>query len=309
MKIFYSLNSFSKDSLSSSRFAITIGVFDGLHRAHQKVIRHLIKKAKSHRLKSALITFNPHPLNALGSSRVPQLTSLEHRLRLLKKLGLDCVIIVPFNKRFARTSAADFVKKIVNKIRIDEIIVGGNFFFGKDKAGSLEELKQFSGHYGYKVSFVRTIKSAGKTISSTLIRNLILRGKLKEASKLLSRPVAVLGTVAKGHRRGRIIGYPTANIDPHHEAIPPSGVYAVRAKLGRRVYNGITNIGTRPTFVSGKDPTIEVHIFGFNRHIYGRDMEVIFVKKIREEKRFKNMHLLRAQIRRDEAYARRILHT
>ena len=309
MKTFYSLHSFLKAEPPSKRFVITIGVFDGVHRAHQRIIKKLVKKAKARRLSSALITFNPHPANALSSSKkVPQLTSLEHRLRLLEGMGVDYVIVLRFSEEFARMSAADFIQKIIGKIPAHEVIVGSNFFFGRKKRGSLKDLKRFSAIYGYKVDSVRTLKSSGRAISSTWIRGLILEGRLKRASKLLSRPVAVLGTVIKGSKRGRILGYRTANIDPHHEAIPPSGVYAVKIRLGNRVYNGILNIGIRPTFGSpDTEPTIEAHIFGFNKRIYGRDLEIAFVRKIREEKRFENMERLRRAIERDEERALRIL--
>ena len=186
--------------------------------------------------------------------------------------------------------------------------MGSNFFFGKKREGSLKVLKEFSKLYGYKVSTVGRFKTSGKIISSTLIRSLILEGKIKKASFLLSRPVTVLGTVVKGHRRGRDVGFPTANVDPHHEAIPPSGVYAVRVKIGNRLYKGILNRGLRPTFIKGeKEPTIEVHVFGFRKDIYGKDIEIIFVKKIREEKKFKDIDKLRKRIKEDIKRAKYIL--
>ncbi|OGW53701.1 MAG: riboflavin biosynthesis protein RibF [Nitrospirae bacterium RBG_13_43_8] len=208
-------------------------------------------------------------------------------------------------------TAEKFVKKVLAKIRIDEIIVGKNFFFGRNKKGSLKDLKKYSGIYGYRVSVTENVKSYGRIISSTWIRSLILKGDLEKASRLLLRPVTVLGTVIEGRKRGRIIGYATANIDPHHEVIPPSGVYVVKIKLDNKLYKGILNIGIRPTFdenVSGNiEPTIEVHIFDFNKYIYGKDLEIIFLKKIRNEKKFRDLFHLRKQIEKDEKEAKLIL--
>jgi len=311
MRTFYSLNDFLKSKAHLKRCLVTIGVFDGVHCAHQKIIRAMVKKVKKKRLSTLLITFDPHPAHILNKAvRVPLLISLEHRLHLLNEMGLDYVIVLRFSKRLSRMSARDFVKNILNKIRIDEIIVGGNFFFGRYKKGKIPDLKRFSARYGYRVNIINALKSSGRVISSTWIRSLILKGDLKKASSLLSRPVGILGTVIKGHKRGRIIGFPTANINPHHEAIPPSGVYAVKIILDMRVYKGILNIGVKPTFKKSsedREPTVEVHIFDFNNFIYGKELEVIFVKKIRREKKFKGVPALRKQIKEDARIARRFL--
>lgn len=313
MKIFCSLNDFLRYRRSSGKVLVTIGVFDGVHKAHRKIIKTLVKKAKSSSLPSAVITFDPHPMNVLNlpGKRVPLLISLKHRLCIFKEMGIDYAIVLPFNKKLSRMSAHDFIQKILGRINIDEIIVGENFFFGRKKSGSSKVLKRFSRVFGYKVNFVSAVKSSGRIVSSTWIRSLILEGNLRKASRLLSGPVTVLGTVVKGTRKGRILGYPTANIDPHHEAIPPSGVYVIKVKLQNGVYGGILNIGIKPTFAGSfspeRDPTIEAHIFDFNKRIYGKDIEVVFVRKIRKERRFKDARTLRAQIAKDEKLARRVL--
>jgi len=311
MKVFYGLNDFLRSSVSSGKFAVTIGVFDGLHRGHQKIAKTLIKKASKRGLSALVITFDPHPANVLrGAKKVPLLISLKHRLRLLSEIGIDYAVVMRFTGKLSRMSAADFVKKILARINIEEIIVGSDFFFGRKRQGSPKALRRLSGLYRYRVSVVAGLRSSGKVISSTLIRGLILRGELKRASRLITRPVTILGTVIKGHQRGRIIGYPTANINPHHEAIPPAGVYAVKIKSGKKLYRGILNIGTRPTFAgclpNSRESTIEVHIFNFKRCIYGRDLEISFVKKIRNERRFSAPARLSEQIKRDEKRARRI---
>lgn len=311
MKTFYSLSDFLGFGARGRKFAVSIGVFDGVHSAHQKVLKNLIKKAKKKRLTTLLITFDPHPANVLGApKKVPLLISLKHRLRLLKEAGLDYALVMHFNKNLAKLSAAQFAENVLSKITIKEIVVGKNFFFGKGKEGTFADLKRFSKRYGYNINAIPALKSSGKTISSTRIRKLILKGKLKKASKLLSRPVTVLGTVVKGYKRGRIIGFPTANINPHHEAIPPSGVYAVKIKLNKKIHKGILNIGIRPTFKESiayePEPTIEVHIFNFDKSIYGKDLEISFVEKIRNERRFKSIISLRKQIVRDQAHAKQI---
>lgn len=312
MKVFYSLSDFLKSRASLKEIAVTIGVFDGVHNAHQKIIRCAIKKAKVRHLSTLLITFDPHPANVLNPrNRVPFLISLKHRLYLLRKIGIEYVIVMRFTKRLSRMRAGKFIKTIFNKLRISEVIVGENFFFGRNKKGSLKDLRNLSKICRYRVTAIRVLRRSGKIISSTWIRNLILKGDLREASKLLSQPVTVLGTVVKGHKRGRIIGYPTANIDPHHEVIPPSGVYAAKIKFKNKIYNGILNIGVRPTFKKHRskdvEPTIEVHIFNFNKFIYGKELEIAFVRKIRKEKKFKNTLQLRRQIKKDDEKAHHIL--
>ncbi|MGB2705948.1 MAG: riboflavin biosynthesis protein RibF [Candidatus Omnitrophota bacterium] len=311
MKVFYSLNNFLRSSASSGKFAVTIGVFDGLHRGHQRIAKTLIKKARRRHLSTLLITFDPHPANVLKPAKgVPLLISLKHRLRLLGEIGIDYVIVMRFTRRLLRMDAADFTKKILSRINAEEIVVGKGFVFGSKRRGSLRTLRKFSGVYGYRINAVCELRHSGGVISSTRIRNLILNGELLNASRLLLRPVVILGTVVKGHKRGRIIGYPTANIDPHHEAIPPSGVYVVKIKLEKKLYKGILNIGTRPTFARGpygdREPTIEVHMFNFNKTIYGKDLEINFVRKIRNERKFIDPARLIEQIKKDEKRAKQI---
>jgi len=313
MRVFYSLNDFLRSRASSKKFAVTIGVFDGLHRGHQKIVKMLKKKARGHGLSTMVITFSPHPDNVLPrAKKVPMLISLKHRLRLLTEAGIDYTVVLHFTEKFSRMDAGDFIKKILARINVKEIITGSDFFFGRKRQGSPEALKKLSGFYDYGVSVVSGLRSSGEVISSTRIRGLIWKGELKKASGLLMRPVSILGTVVKGHKRGRIMGFPTANINPHHEVIPPAGVYAVKIKLGEKKYKGILNIGTSPTFAGrlpgGREPGIEVHIFDFKRCIYGRDLEIGFAGRIRSERRFSSPARLSEQIKRDEKRARRILH-
>jgi len=304
MKIFYGLNKFLRSPASSGKFAVTIGVFDGMHLGHRKILNTLVKRAKSKRISTLLITFSPHPaLLTRPGKKVPLIMSLKHRLALAEETGVDCALVMHFTRKLSNMSAEEFAKKVLARTGAKEIVVGENFFFGKKKKGSPEDLRRFARECGYLLNAEKTLKLRGLIVSSTNIRRLVSKGRLVEASRLLGRPFAVLGTVIRGTKRGRILGFPTANIDPHHEAIPPSGVYAVKVRYRRKSYKGIVNIGFRPTFKKKlpyyEEPGIEVHIFGFNRNIYGENLEIIFVKKIRNEKKFKNPALLRRQIARD----------
>lgn len=307
MKIIHNLSNLKRPAKGT---IVTVGVFDGVHLGHKKIIKRVVSRARDSGLKSVVLTFDPHPLKVLSPGlEVPSLISLKHRLEMLESLGVDYCIILHFTRKISLLSAETFVKKILSdKLNLKEIYVGENFFFGKGAVASIDALKKLSKRFAFKVVPVRPIKILGKTVSSSLIRDLIIRGDVSRASKFLGRPVSVLGTVVKGARRGRILGFPTANIDPHHEAVPPCGVYAVMVKLDDKVFKGILNIGTRPTFYGHRrEPAIEVHIFDFNKKIYGRDIEVIFLKKMRDERKFSDQDLLAAQIKKDALTAQCIL--
>ena len=215
--------------------------------------------------------------------------------------------MINFTKGFANINPSRFVEGVlVKKLNIKELLVGERFLFGRNRSGNVESLKGLGDKFGFKVHSIPPLKAGGEIISSTLIRKLIMSGSLSQAKKLLGRNVAILGTVTKGTKRGRVLGFPTANLDLHHEAIPPSGVYIVKAMLKNRRYRGILNIGFRPTFHNDeREPTAEVHIFGFNKSIYGKDIEVIFLKRIRREYKFKNKEHLLSRIEKDIDIARR----
>lgn len=289
---------------------VAIGIFDGVHLGHRKLLGRLIGKARREKRKSVVITFTPHPYRVTMPLKMPpMLVSLEHRLRLLEAEGVDIVCLLDFDRRLANISAAKFVEDaLVKRLNMGELFVGDNFRMGREREGDPATLKLLSLKYGFRLTVVKCRKFTGEYISSTLIRRLILRGRLKEASRRLGRDVSLLGTVIKGDRRGRIMGFPTANLDLHHEAAPPSGVYAARVKYGKKRYNGIVNIGFRPTFKKEeKERTVEVHIFGFNKRIYGEDLEVYFVRKIRDERHFRDRHHLKSRIEKDCVAARRML--
>ncbi len=285
-----------------------IGIFDGVHLGHRAIIKSAVRRARTIKGKSVVITFHPHPLKVLQPDRpIPLLMSTAHRLRLIGELGVDSCLLLKFNKRFSNFQPRDFVKKIlVEELKVSEVYIGSDFIFGKNGVGNAILLKKFGRCYGFQVKIMPMIKIKGRVVSSTAIRNLIMKGKLNEALELLGRPVTVFGTVVKGARRGKLLGYPTANINPHHEAIPPSGVYAVWVRLKNRRYGGALYIGTRPTFEE-TEPVIEVYIFNFRKLIYGEDVEIIFVKKTRGDRKFRTQQKLVEQIKKDGLNVRRIL--
>ncbi|MBL7068973.1 MAG: bifunctional riboflavin kinase/FAD synthetase [Candidatus Omnitrophica bacterium] len=309
MKLYHSLKSVKRPSSGS---IVAIGVFDGLHKGHRRIINTLLKRSKITGRKSLILTFYPHPASVLYSKNpAPLLISLKHRLRLLEELGIDIAVVIEFTEKFSRMKPERFMRGVLQKrLGMKEMLVGDDFVFGNNAAGNVEFLKSLSEKYGFTLTKIRLLKSERRIISSTYIRSLIIRGNLARASRLLGRPVSILGTVKKGRKKGRLLGYPTANIDPHHEAIPPSGVYAVYVYYRKKKYKGILNIGVRPTFYPVRyppEPTIEVHIFNFNKDIYGRDIEIIFVKRLRPEKRFKDKEGLINKIKLDERKARNAL--
>jgi len=282
---------------------VALGVFDGLHRGHRNILQSAVKKAKKIKGTSIALTFFPHP------QKEKSLYSLKHRLRLISELGVDACIVINFSPGFAKMSARDFITKIlVKRIHCRFIYIGENFHFGKGALGDYKLLSVLSKENNFALKIFKVIKSHGRPISSTAIRGLIKGSRIKEAEGLLGRRVSVLGSVIKGSRIARGLGFPTANVNPHHEIIPPSGIYAAQVILADKKYDGICYIGSRPT-VSAREKHIhiEVHIFGFNKKIYGRFLEIQFVKLIRRDKKFASMKDLALQIKKDIVSCRKVL--
>ena len=306
MKILYGLRGIKRFNKAT---VLAIGVFDGLHVGHRSIIKRAARQAKKLKLKCVILTFYPHPMKLLHP-KAPEtlsLISLDHRIRLIEKLGADALVILGFSRAIADIPAEDFARKIlVGKFNVKEICVGDNFYFGKGGYAGINELKTLGRSLGFKVNVLKSIRVGRNIVSSSLIRKLITSGELGKASKLLGRRVSVLGTVIGGARLARELGYPTANLNPHHEIIPPAGVYAVLVSYRERSYEGILNIGLRPTFYSPRDreSAIEVHIFDFKEKIYGHDLEVFFIKKLRDEVAFAGKDELVKQIKKDEVMAR-----
>jgi riboflavin kinase/FMN adenylyltransferase len=285
---------------------LALGVFDGVHRGHINILKSAVLEARRIKGKSVVMTFYPHP------QKEESLYSLQHRLLLFERLGIDCCIVVNFTDAFADMSAQEFIKEVLaEKIRARYIFVGNNFRFGKGAKGDLAVLKAASGEYHYKLRAFNVLRTHNKPVSSTYIRWLIRKGDLSHAQKLLTRPVSILGSVARGNYLGRKIGFPTANINPHHEVIPPSGIYAVKIIFGGKKYPGVCYIGKRPTInnprFQDQKVHIEAHIFNFNKNIYNKYLEIQFIKKIREDRKFLSLTKLAEQIQKDSLAARKIL--
>jgi len=299
MKIIYGLSR----SIKFVHPVVALGVFDGLHRGHRNILKSAVTKAKQIKGTSVAVTFFPHPQRKLS------LYSLAHRLKLIAQLGVDVCIVMKFSRSFAKISAEDFVAKLlVKKINAQFVYVGQNFHFGHRALGNCTLLRQTAKRYGFKIKIFKVLKSGALIISSTAVRALIKESKIKAAQKLLGRRVSILGTVIHGRSIGRGMGYPTANINAHHEVVPAAGIYAVKIFLGQKEYSGACYIGTRPTLkLKNKIKHIEVHIFNFHRNIYGAVLEIQFIKLIRSDQKFASLDDLSAQIKKDLYVCRKIL--
>lgn len=309
MKVIYGVG-----RLKKFRPVTAIGIFDGFHLGHRKLIKNTVRRAKILKAKSLVLTFWPHPQNVVGPQKgTPHLISLQHRLDFFKALAVDYCLVINFTKRFSKITAQDFIQELlIKKIRPREIFVGKNFRFGKGAKGDIKLLKENSLKFNYKLNVLADIKINKKIVSSSLIRNLIQQGRLKEAAKFLGRRVCVLGTVIKGQTLGRHLGIPTANINAHHEVIPPAGVYIVKVILKKEEFWGLCYIGTRPTFKNKfKNKNlplhIEVHIFNFKKVIYGKDLKIEFMKRIRGQFKFASPQQLIQRIKKDIRFAKSLL--
>ena len=279
---------------------IAIGNFDGIHLGHQKVINEAKKKAKKNKLPFGIMTFEPVPVMFFNSKiKNHRINSLKQKKSQLKKLKLDFLIIIKFNKRFSSLTAEQFIKKIIyNKTKCKFLYVSKNFKFGFKRQGNIQTLKKCEKLYNYKSLITKPYKINKKIISSTIIRKKITNGKIQEINKILNREWCVEGKVIKGQKRGRKIGFPTCNVELNDYIIPRLGVYSVKVKWSKFNKKGIANIGYRPTF-NGQNLLLEVNIFGINKNLYKKELEVNFIKFIRPEKKFKGIEQLKKQIKID----------
>ena len=279
---------------------VAIGNFDGIHLGHQKVLKQAKVKSKKERLPFGLITFEPMPVMFFNSKvKNHRINQLNQKIHQLKKLKLDFLVIVKFNKKFSLLSADYFIKKIIKeKIKSKYIFVSKNFRYGKNRKGNINLLKNYEKKLGYKTIITSPRRGLKRTISSTIIRKKIVNGKIKEANRLLGRNWCVEGKVVKGEKRGRVIGFPTCNISMKDYIIPKLGVYSVIVKTRQFKKRGIANIGYRPTF-NGLNLLLEVNIFGINKNLYNKEITINFINFIRPEKKFKGLEQLKQQIKID----------
>ena len=279
---------------------VAIGNFDGIHLGHQKVLNRARQKAKKNRLPFGVITFEPMPVMFFNKKiKNHRINSLLQKKTQLKKLKLDFLIIINFNKKFSKLSAEQFIKRIIfKKVKCKFLYVSNNFKFGFKRKGNIQTLRKYSNSYNYKTMITHPLTKATKVISSTIIRKKISQGKIHEVNKLLNRNWCIQGKVIKGHRRGRTIGFPTCNINISDYAMPKLGVYGVKVNNAKFQRKGIANIGYRPTF-NGQNLLLEVNIFGINKNLYNKEVNINFIKFIRPEKKFKGLEQLKKQIKID----------
>lgn len=287
---------------------LTIGAYDGLHRGHQEIVRHVVQRARATRRLATLITFHPHPAVVLAPERAPRyLTTPGEKVALLERMGLDLVVLLPFDRDMAACPARDFVSMLVAHLRPAELWVGRDFALGRDREGDAAHLRELSSHLGFDLHVVDPVVDENGIISSSRIRRLLREGNVSEAARLLGRYPSLSGEVVVGAQRGRTLGFPTANLEVRPErAVPADGVYAVYAVLGQDRYPAVANVGVRPSFDNGQR-TVEIHIFDFAHDIYGCDLVVEFVARLRPERRFDSIDELVSQIDHDSREALRIL--
>lgn len=288
---------------------LSIGNFDGVHRGHRALLQQLVSAAHSDGGLAGIVTFDPHPREVLRPDQaLPPLNTLDERLALLQPMGLDFVIVQPFTLDFAQMEAHDFVRLLVDRLHLRQLWVGPDFALGRQRAGTVPVLQTLGAEMGFQVRVLETQRVSGEEVRSGRIRELLLAGDVTTASHLLGRPHVVRGEVVGGARRGSTIGFPTANLAVvGNRLVPANGVYATWIDLPAERRAAVTNIGVRPTF-AGQDRSIEAHILDFNGDLYGQVVTLHFVARLRGEQRFAGVDELVAQIRRDVAAGRAILH-
>ena len=290
---------------------ITIGTFDGVHLGHQQILQHVVDRTKAVNGESVVITFEPHPRRLLFPDKpLKLLTSLSVKLDLLQQSGIKHVVIVPFTRDFSELTAKEYIEEfLVNKFKPHSIVIGYDHHFGHDRSGNIDLLKtlQQQNHYRLEEIPVHLIQEA--SVSSTKIRMALMLGKIEEANEMLGRKFSLKGIVIKGDQRGRILGFPTANIKLVQEdlLVPSNGVYVVHAVWKGNHLKGMMNIGYNPTFFIEKKQNIEVYLFDFNNEIYGEELEVQLISFLREEQKFPSLDELKMQLKEDEKKSRIIL--
>jgi riboflavin kinase/FMN adenylyltransferase len=306
MKIYRSIEDYDEDK----RSVVTIGTFDGIHLGHQKILSRLIKSSKNKDLNSVVLTFFPHPRIILNKyNEVKMIDTLDEKIIHLNEIGIDSLVIHPFNKSFSLLSANQFIKDfLVDKLKIKHIIIGYDHRFGKGREASVTDLKNYADDYDFTVEEIKAQEIEKITVSSTKIRNSINQGDIKTTEKYLGRYFNLTGKVVKGDGLGKKINYPTANIfiEEIYKIIPKDGVYLVETTIKNKLFNGMMNIGHRPT-IGINVKSIEVHLFNFNEDIYDEVISIKMISKIRNEKKFSSIEALKEQLVKDENYCLKLI--
>lgn len=306
MKIFHSINEFHSDK----KTIVTIGTFDGVHLGHAAILKKLTQNTQNETFESTVLTFFPHPRMVLqGKSDLKLLNTINEKIELLEKIGIDNLIIHPFDEKFAELNAEAFVSTIlVDHLHVQKIIIGYDHRFGKNRTANIDDLISFGAQFGFEVEQISAQEIDEISISSTKIRTALEEGDIQLANEYLGYSYFLSGTVVKGKQLGRTIGFPTANIalEEDYKLVPQNGVYVVQAEIDGNIIYGMMNIGFNPT-VQGKQKTIEVHFFDFEGDIYNRKIQVAILQRIRSEKKFKSIELLTKQLDEDRSFSRNYL--
>lgn len=292
---------------------ITIGTFDGVHLGHQEIFNVLTNKLKNNGCRSFVITFEPHPRMVIQpNNQLKLLTSFDEKVEILEELGIDNVLVIPFTKEFSQLTPEEFFKKyILEGIGVKKMVIGYDHHFGRGRDGDEQKMREWGISHNFEVQKTEAVTINETVVSSSQIRNALNEGKVKEAASMLGRNYSLSGKVVSGDGRGRKLGFPTANLQPVNEfkLLPKNGVYAVKTFLENRIFNGVMNIGFRPTFKDSTTALSEVHILDFNEDIYGKQIRVQFISRIRDEQKFSSKEALINQIEADKQTAAKILKT
>jgi riboflavin kinase/FMN adenylyltransferase len=306
MKIFNNIQSY----LSEKESILTIGTFDGVHIGHNKILTKLVEESKKNNLSSLIMTFFPHPRMVLQKSQeIKMIDTIDEKIHLFEKTGVDNLIIQPFDENFSKIRAKEFVEEIlVKKLKIKYIIIGYDHRFGKDREASVDDLKKFGLNYMFTVEEIAAQEIHSIAISSTKIRNAILKGEIKKCNEYLGRNFMLTGEVVHGDGLGKKINFPTANIKipETYKIIPKNGVYLVKAIINSEIYFGMMNIGVRPT-IGGKNKSLEIHFFNFKDNIYNKTISVEIICKIRDEEEFSSIDELKIQLKKDEQFCLKLI--
>ncbi|MBN1367012.1 MAG: bifunctional riboflavin kinase/FAD synthetase [Dehalococcoidales bacterium] len=289
---------------------LTIGVFDGVHLGHKALLSEIKAQAKQLNALSCVVTFRYHPDELLSPNKsLPYLTSLNQRIKLLKAEGIDLVVTLTFNPALAALEARDFAGLLKEYLKMCSLVVGPDFALGKGRKGNIEYLRRVGQEMGFSITTVPPVEVNHETVSSTAIRKALADGNMKRVESFTGHYFSFTGKVVQGEKRGRKLGFPTANLDVHpRQALPPFGIYATLAHIGGKTYQSVTNIGIRPTFTEGRR-TIEVFIMDFEKDIYGKELRVDFITKLRDEKKFSSVDELVKQMTEDVKQSKNILNS
>ena len=289
--------------------AITVGSFDGVHLGHQAILKQVLSHARDKGLSAVAVTFDPHPRQVLGKGNQPiaLLTTLEEKLALFESMGFEEGVVIPFDRNFAALSSREFVEKLNTALDLQAFIIGYDHHFGRNREGSITELKSLGKDLGFAVEQVGPVEIGGMVSSSTRIREALRNGDIETATQFLGRPYQINGVVQRGDGRGRTLGFPTANIalGSQEKLLPAKGVYAVDVSLKQGDFRGMMNIGTRPTFEFER-LTLEVHLFNFQASIYDEEISVRLLKYVRPEKKFAGVEALQEQLEKDKIYCENV---